>query len=103
MIDTELVFFVLRANHFESCYTICSQQIMMQDLSNLRRLAVIVQWDLKFDLISPINELKSQISREFDFREEARQMDRMKPILELAVPTVALPESRWTSKRLLIM
>jgi predicted unusual protein kinase regulating ubiquinone biosynthesis (AarF/ABC1/UbiB family) len=76
---------------------------MMQDLSNLRRLGALLQWDLKFDLMSPVDELKSQIAREFDFVEEARHMDRMKPLLEEAVPAVTLPESRWASKRLLIM
>jgi len=49
---------------------------MSLDLSNLRLLAAFLsKTELKFDMLSAVDELAKQIRLEFDFRREARVMD----------------------------
>ncbi|KAI5061526.1 hypothetical protein GOP47_0024031 [Adiantum capillus-veneris] len=54
------------------------EELMMTDIRNLRAFAAFVQrFDLKFDMLSVINELEEQVGLEFDFEREARSMDRI--------------------------
>ncbi len=49
---------------------------MLQDLVNIRIAAAFLQLtELSFDLVSPVDELGSQIKLEFDFEQEAKVMD----------------------------
>ena len=51
-------------------------QVMLQDLVNIRIAAAFLQLtELSFDLVSPVDELGSQIKLEFDFEREAKVMD----------------------------
>lgn len=53
-----------------------AQRTMQQDMSNLRLAAAFLQkTELKFDLVSAIDELSAQLRLEFDFEREARVMD----------------------------
>ncbi|KAH7295242.1 hypothetical protein KP509_27G039200 [Ceratopteris richardii] len=52
--------------------------LMMTDIRNLRTFAAFVQkFDVKFDMLSIINELEDQVGLEFDFEQEARSMVRI--------------------------
>lgn len=54
------------------------EELMMTDIRNLRAFAAFVQrFDVKFDMLSVINELEEQVGLEFDFEREARSMDRI--------------------------
>lgn len=45
-----------------------ASEIMKQDLNNLRKWgAFLSKTELKFDLVSAVNELQNQIELEFDF------------------------------------
>ena len=56
-----------------------AERLMIGDLKNLRALAEFLQrTEFKFDLLSSIKELQRQITNEFDFRLEARNMDYMR-------------------------
>lgn len=49
---------------------------MQQDMHNLRIAAAFLQkTELKFDLVSAVDELSAQLKLEFDFEREARVMD----------------------------
>lgn len=81
------------------------EQTMANDLLNFEKLARLLQkTELKFDLLNPIHELKSQISKEFDFVHEAKAMSQswqsLRHIRGLTVPQV-IPE--LSNKRLLTM
>ncbi|CAM9813549.1 unnamed protein product, partial [Sphacelaria rigidula] len=77
---------------------------MMSDLRNLRALAWFLQkFELNFDILSSLRELSKQIKGEFDFRAEAKTMDRMYVSLGEDFSRISLPQSRVSSKRLLIM
>eukprot|EP00607_Mallomonas_marina_P002039 CAMPEP_0182430998 /NCGR_PEP_ID=MMETSP1167-20130531/45511_1 /TAXON_ID=2988 /ORGANISM="Mallomonas Sp, Strain CCMP3275" /LENGTH=451 /DNA_ID=CAMNT_0024616813 /DNA_START=224 /DNA_END=1579 /DNA_ORIENTATION=- len=81
-----------------------AERLMRGDLSNLRALAEFLQkTELKFDLLSSIKELQRQIGNEFDFINEAKNMDYMRNALLKTVPEVVLPRSIYASKRALIM
>ncbi|GJD09199.1 Uncharacterized protein Gasu2_34640 [Galdieria sulphuraria] len=54
------------------------ERLCQLDLSNLSRLAVFLQrHDLKFDLVSIVEEFQHQIPLEFDFEREAQMMQRI--------------------------
>jgi predicted unusual protein kinase regulating ubiquinone biosynthesis (AarF/ABC1/UbiB family) len=56
----------------------------MQDLRNIRLAAGFLQsTELKFDLVSPVDELAKQIKIEFDFRQEAAVMNSIGDALEV--------------------
>eukprot|EP01041_Mallomonas_annulata_P006824 gene6824-13824_t len=81
-----------------------AERLMKGDLRNLRALAEFLQrTELKFDLLSSIKELQKQISNEFDFINEAKNMDYMQKTLSKSVPEVVLPRSVFASKRALVM
>ena len=79
---------------------------MSLDLGNLRLLAAFLsKTELKFDMLSAVDELAKQIRLEFDFRREARIMDAVarqfdglnhKIVVPRSVPTMVTP-------RLLVM
>lgn len=51
-----------------------------QDLRNIRAAAAYLQkTELKFDMTSAVDELRRQITLEFDFLREARVMDAVRP------------------------
>ncbi len=39
--------------------------------------------ELKFDLVSPVDELAKQLRMEFDFKHEARVMDEIRQTLQV--------------------
>lgn len=48
----------------------------VQDLSNIRLMAAFLsKTEVKFDLVSAVDELAAQIKLEFDFEREAKVMD----------------------------
>jgi len=54
------------------------ERLCRLDLSNLYRLALFLQkHDLKFDLVSVVEEFQNQIPLEFDFEREAQMMQRI--------------------------
>ena len=56
----------------------------MQDLSNIRLAAAFLsRTELKFDLVSAVDELAAQIKLEFDFEREAKVMDSIAEHLEV--------------------
>ena len=60
----------------DSCCQASALQVMLQDLVNIRIAAAFLQLtELSFDLVSPVDELGSQIKLEFDFEREAKVMD----------------------------
>eukprot|EP00611_Tribonema_gayanum_P008756 TRINITY_DN1836_c0_g1_i2.p1 TRINITY_DN1836_c0_g1~~TRINITY_DN1836_c0_g1_i2.p1 ORF type:complete len:478 (-),score=92.03 TRINITY_DN1836_c0_g1_i2:1001-2434(-) len=81
-----------------------AEHVMLADLKNLRKLAAFLQeHELNFDLVSPVDEMRKQISLEFDFLKEANNIDRMHASLASAVPSVVLPETVLASRRVLVM
>jgi aarF domain-containing kinase len=78
---------------------------MRKDLSNIRFLAEFLQkTELKFDVVSAVKELQSQIKFEFDFKREAANMDFANAGLRKAgVKNVAVPRSVLASDRVLVM
>lgn len=54
------------------------EELMMTDIRNLRAFAAFVErFDVKFDMMSVVNEVEEQVGLEFDFEREARSMDRI--------------------------
>lgn len=50
--------------------------VMMGDLKQIRRFSLLIQkTEIKFDLLSAVDELAAQVQMEFDFEREARIMD----------------------------
>ncbi|CAK0783630.1 hypothetical protein CVIRNUC_006829 [Coccomyxa viridis] len=81
-------------------------QMMLQDLSNIRVAARFLQnTELKFDLVSPVNELAKQIRMEFDFLHEAETMDAVGEHLMATMKGVHVPSSvpQLTTKQILTM
>lgn len=76
---------------------------MRRDLSNIRALAEILQrTDLKFDVLSAVKELQSQIQFEFDFKREASNMDFAHAGLS-SLKDVVVPRSVRATDRVLVM
>ncbi len=79
---------------------------MSLDLSNLRVLAAFLsKTELKFDMLSAVDELAKQIRLEFDFRREARIMDAVARHFEGQSDKIVVPRSVPTmvTPRLLVM
>lgn len=76
------------ANHY------CGISTSQQDMHNLRLAAAFLQkTELKFDLVSAVDELSAQLKLEFDFEREARVMDavsRHLMVRRLSLLTVAV-------------
>ncbi|KAI8476233.1 MAG: ABC1/COQ8 ser/thr kinase [Monoraphidium minutum] len=69
-------------------------QVMSEDLVNLRTIsAFLSKTELKFDLVSAVDELQRQIHLEFDFMREARVMDSIATHLSPIASRVAVPRS----------
>eukprot|EP00884_Botryococcus_braunii_P022387 jgi/Botrbrau1/8832/Bobra.0335s0019.1 len=80
-------------------------EVMVQDLRNIRLAAAFLQeTELKFDLVSPVDELAKQIRLEFDFRKEATVMDAIADELS-SMKTVRVPRSipPLVTERVLVM
>lgn len=82
-----------------------AEKKMKKDLKNIRVLTEFLQrTDLKFDVLSAIKELQSQIKYEFDFKREAANMDLCgSKLKKLGVKNVVLPRSVTATDRVLIM
>lgn len=81
---------------------------MEMDLGNIRTAAwYLSKTELKFDLVSPVDELFKQIRLEFDFEREAKVMDtigghlRAQGVSDRIIVPSSVPG--LTSKRLLVM
>lgn len=62
-----------------------------QDLANVRVAAAFLsKAELKFDLVSAVDELAAQIKLEFDFEREARVMDSIAEHLKVTVQNCRL-------------
>jgi len=83
-----------------------AERKMTSDFRNLRKLASVLQvTDLKFDLVSAVDELESQVRLEFDFTREARVMDGIADNLKGIQRRVKIPRSvpGLVTKRMLVM
>lgn len=79
---------------------------MALDLSNIRLAAAFLsKTEIKFDLVSAVDELASQIKLEFDFRREARIMDAVARQFEKLNRRIEVPRSVpcMVTNRLLVM
>lgn len=85
------------------------EELMMTDICNLRTFAAFVKrFDMKFDMVSVIDELKEQVGLEFDFMREARSMDRIADSLSVSNDgkqsvLVPRPISGMVTRRVLLM
>ncbi|CAM6128703.1 unnamed protein product [Calypogeia fissa] len=62
-----------------------AHELMMTDIRNQKLFARVLQkTDLKFDLVSVMEELEAQVEYEFDFVREATSMDRIAIALDTA-------------------
>ncbi|CAL8461942.1 g1473 [Coccomyxa elongata] len=80
-------------------------QVMIQDLSNIRVAAKFLEGELKFDLVSPVDELAKQVRMEFDFKHEALVMNEVGKSLQAGMRGVEVPRSitKLTTQRVLTM
>ncbi|XP_057817178.1 uncharacterized protein LOC131030391 isoform X2 [Cryptomeria japonica] len=59
------------------------QELMMTDIQNLKSFAAYLQkTELKFDLVSVVQEIEKQVGYEFDFLREAKSMEMIGKFLE---------------------
>eukprot|EP00798_Chlamydomonas_sp_ICE-L_P027624 gene27624-7261_t len=80
--------------------------VMGLDLGNLRALGFYIgKTELKFDLVSAVDELDKQIRLEFDFIREARVMDSIASHLSGVAKRISVPRSvpGLVTPRLLVM
>ncbi|GIL83202.1 hypothetical protein Vretifemale_12058 [Volvox reticuliferus] len=80
--------------------------IMMSDLKNIRAAAFYLsKTEIKFDLVSAVDELNKQIRFEFDFTREARVMDTISEHLRPQSNHLQIPRSvgGLVTKRALVM
>jgi predicted unusual protein kinase regulating ubiquinone biosynthesis (AarF/ABC1/UbiB family) len=81
-----------------------AEVFMKSDLQNLCQLAEFLQrTELKFDILSALKELRNQISNEFDFNREAKNMDLIGSKLRPILSNIVIPQSIQSTKRLLVM
>ena len=69
--------------------------MMMGDLKQIRRFSLLLQkTEIKFDLLSAVDELATQVKLEFEFRREAKVMDtiadNLKVCWSLPLPNLSL-------------
>lgn len=79
---------------------------MSLDLVNIRGLASFLsKTEIKFDLVSAVDELAKQIRLEFDFRREARIMDAVARQFQGLGHKIEVPKSvpSMVTERLLVM
>lgn len=61
--------------------------MMMGDLKQIRRFSLLLQkTEIKFDLLSAVDELATQVKLEFEFRREAKVMDTIADNLKVCLP-----------------
>ncbi|GLC33499.1 hypothetical protein PLESTB_000081700 [Pleodorina starrii] len=80
--------------------------VMTGDLSNIRAAAFYLsKTELKFDLVSAVDELNKQIRLEFDFTREARVMDTIAEHLRPQTARLQIPRSvgGLVTRRALVM
>ena len=80
--------------------------VMMADLKQIRRFAGIIQkLEIKFDMLSAVDELAAQVRLEFDFKREAEVMDTIRGNLRDLKGQVEVPASipGLVTKQLLVM
>ncbi|KXZ54564.1 hypothetical protein GPECTOR_4g629 [Gonium pectorale] len=80
--------------------------VMTSDLGNIRAAAYYLsKTELKFDLVSAVDELNKQIRLEFDFTREARVMDTISDHLAPLSRRLAIPRSvgGLVTRRALVM
>ncbi|GFR52787.1 hypothetical protein Agub_g15404, partial [Astrephomene gubernaculifera] len=80
--------------------------VMTADLANLRAAALFLsKTEIKFDLVSAVDELNKQIRLEFDFTREARVMDTLADHLRPLCRRLAVPRSvgGLVTRRVLVM
>lgn len=76
--------------------------LMQHDLQELSKLAELLQHtDLQFDMLSAVQEMQRQVSGEFDFMQEAANMDSIGSKLKTA--KIIVPRSLLSSERVLVM
>lgn len=96
-----------------------AEKLMVGDLKNLRGLAEFLQrTELKFDILSAIKELQKQITNEFDFKREGRNMKLMRDLLIYKFPSkgkstdsidiagagrISIPKHIYSTKKCLVM
>ncbi len=82
-----------------------AERLMISDLRNLRLMAMFLanRRELPFDLLSVVEELQSQILFEFDFRNEAMNMETVGQKLVKIVSGVEVPVPIFSTKKLLVM
>ncbi|CAD7702937.1 unnamed protein product [Ostreobium quekettii] len=81
-------------------------KIMKQDLKNIRKWAAFLsKTEIKFDMVSAVEELQRQIQLEFNFEREARVMDIIAQNLRSISKRVIIPRSvpGLVTPRLLVM
>ncbi|GLJ36723.1 hypothetical protein SUGI_0739180 [Cryptomeria japonica] len=85
------------------------QELMMTDIQNLKSFAAYLQkTELKFDLVSVVQEIEKQVGYEFDFLREAKSMEMIGKFLETynkGKPPVIVPRpiSSMVTRRVLVM
>jgi aarF domain-containing kinase len=81
-----------------------AEEIMKSDLKCLTRLAEFLsKKEIRFDLLSIVKELQSQIHREFDFNYEANALNSLGRSIESNIPIAKAPKPIYVTKRLLVM
>ena len=61
-----------------------------QDLANIRLFAAfLTKTEIKFDMVSAVDELAAQIKLEFDFMREARVMDSISRHLQVSTHCIS--------------
>ncbi|KAH9290786.1 hypothetical protein KI387_034903, partial [Taxus chinensis] len=85
------------------------QELMMTDIHNLKSFAAYLQkTELKFDLVSVVQEIEKQVGYEFDFLREAKSMEKIGEFLKTynkGVPPVLVPRPilGMVTRRVLVM
>lgn len=85
------------------------QEIMMTDIRNLKTFAAYLQkTDIKFDLVSVVQEMEKQVGYEFDFLREAKSMEKIGEFLKRinkGKSSVIVPRPIWgmISRKVLVM
>jgi aarF domain-containing kinase len=85
------------------------QELMMTDIRNLKTFAAYLQkTDIKFDLVSVVQEVEKQVDYEFDFLREAKSMENIGEFLKTinkGKSPVIVPRPIWgmITRKVLVM
>eukprot|EP00475_Leptophrys_vorax_P026849 TRINITY_DN3815_c0_g1_i4.p1 TRINITY_DN3815_c0_g1~~TRINITY_DN3815_c0_g1_i4.p1 ORF type:complete len:630 (+),score=-29.94 TRINITY_DN3815_c0_g1_i4:351-2240(+) len=83
------------------------EPLMLMDLRNLKAFAAFLQrTELRhMDVLAAVNELESQVRVEFDFRQEAAAMERVRRAMAQAASPVVVPRTvpDLVTRRMLVM